>query len=228
MASLGSFYGKTWESERRALTTSERTPSSSVFDFAFGVETAPLSLPAMRFDFKRLRERARTYSGSSKDRKTPQVETLQVGLEKPVANGKPYGVQNGTPDVKPQQSPQSNGLSIESLEKSREELERDMLHVNEVVVPVPPGLVEAVVAAWTLLMHRYQRDAFHSFSWGVSGEELRRVEATQLSLEGLTTVADLLELVQRITHEAPASASGGRTLKFVDGSNDEVRLHGRC
>lgn len=119
---------------------------------------------------------------------------------------------------------QSNGFA-KSLEESRREVERDMLQVNEVFIPVPPGLVETIMAAWILLVQRYQRDAFQSFSWGAEGAELQTISAAQLELERVETVADLLVAVRRAMSKDVTCQHDDASpcvLVFNDGPKDEV------
>jgi hypothetical protein len=208
---LGSFYGRTWEFERWRRDTCDSSNSPA---------HASSSLPTTRLDLKKLRTRAKTYSGAENRKKmhAPQIErTLHLG-------GGGSAVTNGVSNLSKELQAESNGHAGKSLEESKREIERDMLKVNEVFVPVPPGLVEAVFAAWVLLVLRWQRDAFHGFSYGAEGEEMGTVLASELKLAGLQTIADILDVVRRVmSKQSPAQRVYlPGTLVFNDATNDEV------
>lgn len=106
----------------------------------------------------------------------------------------------------------------------------ERVQLNEIVVSRNPGLVDAVVAAWILLVHRYQRDAFHHFTWGVEGTgeaEMHHVQAQHLDLHNIRTVEELLQVGQRVkSQDSVSRETEFSTLTFLDGTEDGVRQRG--
>ncbi|KAF2749753.1 nonribosomal peptide synthetase 6 [Sporormia fimetaria CBS 119925] len=95
---------------------------------------------------------------------------------------------------------------------------------NEVLIPVPPELLEAVLAGWVLMMQRYQRDTFHTFTWGLeesATNELQSVPAFDLKMSSITTIADLVDAVRRVRSKDILVQPTDTTLTFNDGTKDE-------
>jgi hypothetical protein len=103
---------------------------------------------------------------------------------------------------------------------------------NEILVSTPSGksrkeIVEAIIAGWILLVHRYQRDAFHNFTWGLEGAGnagIQSIPATELNLLNNKTISDVLEVARSTkSNEIPIEQRGTPVLVFNDGTKDEVR-----
>jgi hypothetical protein len=129
---------------------------------------------------------------------------------------------NGTPGTfKCQEKELTNGDKTSVVTIS------DVSRVNEVLISIPPHLVDAVIAGWVLLVHRYQRDAFHSFTWGFkrSEEEFSHtISASDLDLLNIRTVADLLQAVQKVKPDGtPNENPTGSVFILNDGTANEVK-----
>lgn len=103
----------------------------------------------------------------------------------------------------------------------------DAVEVNEAIVTVPPNLADAMVAGWIALAHRYQRDAFHSFTlmFETSGEkQIHTISASDLEILNIQSLADLLKSARRVRPKvAIFEANPASVLILNDGTADEVR-----
>ncbi|CAG5139628.1 uncharacterized protein ALTATR162_LOCUS529 [Alternaria atra] len=99
--------------------------------------------------------------------------------------------------------------------------------VNEVRARVPSDLapdavLDTILAAWTILMHRYQRDVFHQFTWGVvnaNGRTTQCVNTTELNLTNQRTAASLKAQISNV--RSKDYDAHNVTLFLNDGSTHE-------
>ena len=102
--------------------------------------------------------------------------------------------------------------------------------VNEVRARVPSDLapdavLDTILAAWTILMHRYQRDVFHQFTWGVvnaNGRTTQCVNTTELNLTNQRTAASLKAQISNV--RSKDYDAHNVTLFLNDGSTHEVLI----
>ena len=96
---------------------------------------------------------------------------------------------------------------------------------NSIQIPFLDTLLDSITAGWILLTLRYQRDTFHSFTWGVKDavDSVQTVATEDLRLGEAVTVADLLDVVRRVrSRECDISTMEQPVLFFNDGTKDEV------
>ncbi|KAF1994960.1 nonribosomal peptide synthetase 6 [Amniculicola lignicola CBS 123094] len=104
------------------------------------------------------------------------------------------------------------------------------VHKKEVTIPFPDGfdvesVVDNIIAGWTLLLQRYQRDAFLQFTWGykeVDRSTVQTITAAQLNLGGVSNSNDLLKVVRNMRSRKMAVDSvPNPKLVFNDGTEDD-------
>jgi hypothetical protein len=136
-----------------------------------------------------------------------------------LGGGRPADIQSSVPGC--------NGNSTKRIGQNYPHTNGVSLQVNEVLISTPPTVVEAVIVGWVLLLQRYQRDAFHTFTWGLGDAKdaiLQSFPATDLELSRLSTVADLLATVRRVkSKDLDVEGSTTATLVLLDGTQEEVR-----
>jgi hypothetical protein len=99
---------------------------------------------------------------------------------------------------------------------------------NEVHIPLPGNLapdevLDTILAAWTILMRRYQRDVFHQFTWGrndAGNDETQCISTSSLDLMSLLTAGRLKTRVSEVRSKNVASDQA--TLILNDGTKEEV------
>lgn len=125
---------------------------------------------------------------------------------------------NGTLDVN-QNGSYTNGRSETTTKR------------NEVDVTFPKDqsldtVLDTVLTAWIILVQRYQRDAFHQFSWGIKGagsDKCQCISAVDLDLPNYNNAASLVEKVRDSRlHDVSLD---GTTIFLNDGTKEEVRLN---
>ncbi|KAF2793291.1 nonribosomal peptide synthetase-like protein [Melanomma pulvis-pyrius CBS 109.77] len=134
----------------------------------------------------------------------------------PQTNGDAYVKKNGEVKV------QTNGLSTKPSETNGT-LSLPTLP-NQVSIHILDTLVDSVIAGWILLVQRYQRDSFHNFTWGLadSGDSVvQTVATTELKLESVVTVADLLAVVRGVRSREIKVEGTEPVLVLNDGTKDE-------
>jgi hypothetical protein len=102
---------------------------------------------------------------------------------------------------------------------------------NEVSVPIPqdlgiPEVLDAVLVAWVLLLHRYERDAFHQFTWGIKEtpkDQMQCISAVDLDLTNQNSIVNLRHKIENI-RTASITADCTSTIFMKDGSSVEVRI----
>jgi hypothetical protein len=206
---LGSFYEKTRDLERWALADLRQKDLAATSTY-FDIDTPQ---PVVQ------RPRSKTHS-SCFDRCRMHLPHQNDMLQ--LDSG---GMTNGTSSLFHYHEKElTNGDTSSVL------VDWDALRANEVFVPIPPGLVDAVIAAWVVLVHRYQRDAFHSLTWGLEGVEgfgetqSHTISASELDLLGIRTVTDLLNSVRRVRPEnVRFETNTASVLILNDGTPEEVR-----
>ena len=95
---------------------------------------------------------------------------------------------------------------------------------NSISIPVPDPL-DFIVAGWILLIQRYQRETFHQFTWGAKDagdDNIQNISVGDLLLQNVTTVAELLEMVNKIRAKEISIERGNGEVFLNDGSKDEV------
>ncbi|KAH3958337.1 hypothetical protein HBH70_187070 [Parastagonospora nodorum] len=125
------------------------------------------------------------------------------GISKPQQNGSHTNGSNGT-----------NGHSSQ---------------VNELQIPRPrgeelSGTLDTILTAWTILIHRYQRDAFQQFTWGIkAGEKDGKAQCIQTADFDLPSqkTADSLKAKLGSTRTADLALAQGSTLFLNDGTSSE-------
>jgi hypothetical protein len=86
-------------------------------------------------------------------------------------------------------------------------------------------LLDTLLASWTLLLQRYQRDAFHKFTWGPADSSRDLVECIEtecLELLKLETANELLTTVRNVVSKEVLGLESPLMLFFNDGTADEV------
>lgn len=192
---LGSFYEKAWDFERQAQAQRY-------------IETLPL--------FTRKTNLPKKHKVFPGNMHLPHSEVLQLGSGSS-HSAKKQLERNGV-KVKPsvQESTNSSGDTFES---------------NQITASIPAELereavVEAIVAGWVLLVHRYQRDAFHNFTWSLEGagnSGVQTIPSSQLELQNIFTIADLLKVAQKLRVNGVQNEQGSAPVFiFNDGTQEEV------
>jgi hypothetical protein len=95
-------------------------------------------------------------------------------------------------DVCPENTTPKTSTSRENGEYRRSNSQKDrlILDVNEITINSTHGrtyeeALDAILAAWTILLKRYQSDAFHHFTWSVGdtgGDNSQTLSTTELAL----------------------------------------------
>jgi hypothetical protein len=106
-------------------------------------------------------------------------------------------------------------------------------HVNELQIPRPrgeelSGTLDTILTAWTILIHRYQRDAFQQFTWGIkAGEKDGKAQCIQTADFDLPSqkTADTLKAKLGSTRTADLALAQGSTLFLNDGTSSEVCIY---
>lgn len=106
-------------------------------------------------------------------------------------------------------------------------------HVNELQIPRPRGeglseTLDSILTAWTILIHRYQHDAFQQFTWGIkAGEKDEQTQCIQTADFDLPNqkAADSLKARLSTTRTADLALAQASTFFLNDGTSAEVRIH---
>jgi hypothetical protein len=132
---------------------------------------------------------------------------------------------------------QSNGGSKTHEQASTKNGNHEALHtngnsskVNEVRARIPNQLtqdavLDTVLAAWTILIHRYQRDVFNEFTWGAidaHGRATQCIKTTDLNYTSHKTVGSLKSQISNVRSKDYSLHNA--TLFFNDGSTHEVLI----
>jgi hypothetical protein len=97
---------------------------------------------------------------------------------------------------------------------------------NKVQVPLPNNLapdavLDTILTAWTILMRRYQRDAFHQFTWGTSGsDEMQCISASSLDMMSVEAARSLKTRVSEV--RSKDMSIDRATLTMNDSTKEEV------
>jgi hypothetical protein len=101
---------------------------------------------------------------------------------------------------------------------------------NEVQIPFPnnlalEGILDTILTAWSILMRRYQRDAFHQFTWGLKGttgsDKTQCISASGLDMLSLTTAGSLKTSVSEA--RSKSLSIDRATFMVNDGTREEVQ-----
>jgi hypothetical protein len=101
---------------------------------------------------------------------------------------------------------------------------------NEVQIPLPDnlaleGILDTILTAWSILMRRYQRDAFHQFTWGLKGttgsDKTQCISASGLDMLSLTTAGSLKTSVSEARSKKLSIDQA--TFMVNDGTTEEVQ-----
>ncbi|KAH7083049.1 nonribosomal peptide synthetase 6 [Paraphoma chrysanthemicola] len=144
-----------------------------------------------------------------------------------------HGVRFGNVAHAPvEKKPYNNGISPSPNDGTDTSIsaagESQLSRSNEVVVKLPSGqtsydVLETVLTAWTILIHRYQRDTFHQFTWGVKGagdERLQCIATSDLDLANQKTAASLRAKIGSLK-SADVSVQEQSTIFLNDGTKQE-------
>jgi hypothetical protein len=85
------------------------------------------------------------------------------------------------------------------------------------------AILDIILAGWVVLAQRYQRDAFHSFTWGIKGagsEKAQSIMSAELSLSNQTTVGDLVAKTKDLRLKDVSLDQA--TIFLNDGTKEEV------
>jgi hypothetical protein len=101
--------------------------------------------------------------------------------------------------------------------------------LNEAHIPLPQNwtvdeVLDTVLTAWITLIHRYQRDMFHQFTWGVrdAGKDTTQcIPTPELELSDRMTAKSLTAKVSSVRTKAFA-INAGSLLFLNDGTSAEV------
>jgi hypothetical protein len=99
---------------------------------------------------------------------------------------------------------------------------------NKVQISFPEGqsldaILDIVLAGWVILAQRYQRDAFHSFTWGIKGagsEKAQSIMSTELGLANQNTVSGLVAKIKDLRLKDVSLDQA--TVFLNDGTKEEV------
>jgi hypothetical protein len=101
---------------------------------------------------------------------------------------------------------------------------------NEVKIPLPDnlaleGILDTILTAWSILMRRYQRDAFHQFTWGLKNttgsDKTQCISASSLDMLSLKTAGSLKTSVSEA--RSKDLSIDRATFMVNDGTKEEVR-----
>lgn len=130
-----------------------------------------------------------------------------------------------------------SGLPLDAVTKNgeREQSSRDVASNNvaasscdKMEIPIKEQeldmVLDTLLASWILLVQRYQRDAFHRFTWGMaqSGQDVQCIESERLELSKLETADELLPVVRDAISKETSGLKELSGIFFNDGSADEV------
>lgn len=104
------------------------------------------------------------------------------------------------------------------------------LGLNEVHIPLPQNhaldeVLDTVLAAWAILIYRYQRDTFHQFTWGLknAGEhDVQCISATGLDIPNQSVIESLRQQISAIRSRSIV-VDQKSTIFLNDGTEVEVR-----
>jgi hypothetical protein len=99
---------------------------------------------------------------------------------------------------------------------------------NEVNITIPQeqpldAVLDTALTAWTIIVQRYQRDAFHQFSWGLKGagsDKRQCITAVDLNLPSHSGTASLAAKIRDL--RLKDVSLNGATIFLNDGTKEEV------
>lgn len=146
-------------------------------------------------------------------------------------NGEHASHFSGAPDEHIAKKVQSNGASTKNGDHEALNTNSHSSKTNEARAKIPnnltpDALLDTVLAAWAALMHRYQRDVFHQFSWGVvnaNGRAIQTINTADLNLTSHKTAASLRSQISNVRSKEYDAHNA--TLFLNDGSTHEVLVH---
>ncbi|KAI4620847.1 NRPS [Alternaria metachromatica] len=128
-------------------------------------------------------------------------------------NGEHVSNFSGAPEEHVAKKVQSNGASKTHKQAATQNGDHDVLHTNghsskanEIRALIPSSLasdavVDTVLAAWSVLIHRYQRDVFHQFTWGaVDGRDQasQTINTTDINFGSHQTAGSLKSQISNV------------------------------
>ncbi|RYN51425.1 Nonribosomal peptide synthetase 4 [Alternaria tenuissima] len=142
-------------------------------------------------------------------------------------NGEHASHFSGAPDEHIAKKVQSNGASTKNGNHEALNTNSHSSKTNEARAKIPnnltpDALLDTVLAAWAALMHRYQRDVFHQFSWGVvnaNGRATQTINTAALNLTSHKTAASLRSQISNVRSKEYDAHNA--TLFLNDGSTHE-------
>jgi len=150
-------------------------------------------------------------------------------------NGEHVSNFSGAPEEHVAKKVQSNGASKTHKQAATQNGDHDVLHTNghsskanEIWALIPSDLtsdavVDTVLAAWSVLIHRYQRDVFHQFTWGaVDGRDRasQTINTTDINFASHQTAGSLKSQISNVRSKDYDAHNA--TLFLNDGSLHEV------
>jgi hypothetical protein len=87
-------------------------------------------------------------------------------------------------------------------------------------------VLDIVLAGWTILVQRYQRDAFHQFTWGIKGagsDNLQCIASEELNLLNHSNVDSLITKISELRLKNVSLDQA--TVFLNDGTKEEVRIN---
>lgn len=184
-----------------------------------------------------------TYSSSSAPHLLPKIYT-DVAMKRPhsslsdkmhLRNGEHVSNFSGAPEEHVAKKVQSNGASKTHKQAATQNGDHEVLHTNghsskanEIRALItsdltPDAVLDTVLAAWTILIHRYQRDVFHQFTWGaVDGRDRASqcINTTDIKFTSHQTAGSLKSQIGNVRSKGYDAHNA--TLFLNDGSLHEV------
>jgi hypothetical protein len=190
-----------------------------------------------------LDHRARKYSHPSTPHLSPKTY-IDLTMKRPhsslsdkmhLRNGEHVSNFSGAPEEHVAKKVQSNGASKTLEQAATRNGGNEALHTNghssktnEIRARnpsdlTPDAVLNTVLAAWSILIHRYQRDVFHQFTWGAVGGQGRASQCINTTDLNFTNHQTARSLKSQISHvRSKEHDAHNATLFLNDGSPHEV------
>jgi len=161
------------------------------------------------------------------------AEHLSVRKKMHLPNGDHTSQFSGISELHPEKNVQNHGV----LKPERETImangptdgKTQSSRPNEISVPIPQDreineVLDTVLVAWVVLIHRYERDAFCQFTWGIIDtprNEMQCISAVDLDISSQKTIVGLRSKVESV-RTASIAAHSNSAILLNDGTNAEV------
>lgn len=147
-------------------------------------------------------------------------------------NGREHTVRFGAlPDEHVAKKVQSSSALDSQHHDGAEKTNGSVSKPNEARILLPNGsdrdsVLDTVLAAWAILIHRYQRDVFHQFTWGIKdqgNDSTQCISITEIDWASQQTAASLQAKISSVK-SSQFKLGEDTTIFLNDGINEEVIL----